>query len=153
MAEAPDLHQAAQLKEKSIAAVISDGALPPARTFPRISRATIFTIPGRNLDANPVLDLVFPRNGSRDGADILFPNRNISPTGITVRGFVVHPVGIVVLRIPGERDRTVPTERARQALSVIPDNRKQLIVIPKAVHDTILNTAPTLYASTVSNFL
>jgi hypothetical protein len=36
---------------------------------------------------------------------------------------------------------------------VIPDNRKELAVIPNAVHDTTYSAAPTLYASTVLSFL
>jgi hypothetical protein len=47
----------------------------------------------------------------------------------------------------------VPTAKARQILSAIPDNRKELLVIPNAVHDTAYSAAPTLYASGVLSFL
>jgi pimeloyl-ACP methyl ester carboxylesterase len=62
-------------------------------------------------------------------------------------------IRVPVLLISGERDWIVPTARARQILSVIPDNRKQLVVIPNAVHDTTYSTAPTVYADTVLSFL
>ena len=58
-----------------------------------------------------------------------------------------------MLLISGERDWIVPTDKARQILSAIPDNRKELVVIPNAVHDTTYSAAPALYASTVLSFL
>ena len=41
---------------------------------------------------------------------------------------------------------------ARQILSAIPDNRKELVIIPNAVHDTTYNVVPTLYMNTVLGF-
>jgi pimeloyl-ACP methyl ester carboxylesterase len=58
-----------------------------------------------------------------------------------------------VLLISGEKDWIVPTDKARRILSAIPDNRKELVVIPNAVHDTTCSAAPTLYAGTVLAFL
>jgi hypothetical protein len=62
-------------------------------------------------------------------------------------------INVPVLLISGQRDWIVPTDKARQVLSTIADKRKQLLVIPKATHDTTYSTAPTLYASTVLSFL
>jgi pimeloyl-ACP methyl ester carboxylesterase len=62
-------------------------------------------------------------------------------------------IGVPVLLISGERDWIVPTSKARQILSTIPGARKELVVIPKAVHDTTYSAEPALYASTVLNFL
>jgi len=60
---------------------------------------------------------------------------------------------IPVLVISGGRDWIVPTDKAQQILSAIPDKRKELLVIPNAVHDTAYSSAPTLYANAVLSFL
>jgi pimeloyl-ACP methyl ester carboxylesterase len=60
-------------------------------------------------------------------------------------------IKIPVLVISGGQDWIVPTDKARQILSVIP--RKELLVIPNAVHDTAYSVAPALYASAVLSFL
>ena len=46
-------------------------------------------------------------------------------------------ISVPVLLISGGQDWIVPTEKARQILSAIPDNRKELVIIPNAVplHD------------------
>jgi pimeloyl-ACP methyl ester carboxylesterase len=62
-------------------------------------------------------------------------------------------IRVPVLLISRERDWIVPTANARQILSAIPYNRKELVVIPSAGHDTTYSTAPKLYASTVLRFL
>jgi len=62
-------------------------------------------------------------------------------------------LGVPVLLISGGQDWIVPTDNARQILAVIPNNRKELMVIPNAVHDTTYSAAPALYTSTVLSFL
>jgi pimeloyl-ACP methyl ester carboxylesterase len=62
-------------------------------------------------------------------------------------------IRVPVLLISGERDWIVPTARVRQVLAAISDNRKELVVIPNAVHDTTYTAAPTLYADTALSFL
>ena len=62
-------------------------------------------------------------------------------------------ISVPVLLISGGQDWIAPTEKARQILSAIPDSRKQLVVIPNAVHDTTYSAAPTLYMNTVLGFL
>jgi pimeloyl-ACP methyl ester carboxylesterase len=58
-----------------------------------------------------------------------------------------------VLLISGERDWIVPTEQARRILAALPTERKSLVAIPNAVHDTTYSAAPTLYKNAVSTFL
>ena len=62
-------------------------------------------------------------------------------------------IHLPTLVISGGRDWIVPTDKARQILSAIPDNRKEFLVIPDAVHDTAYSAAPALYASGVLRFL
>jgi pimeloyl-ACP methyl ester carboxylesterase len=62
-------------------------------------------------------------------------------------------IRVPVLLISGGLDWIAPTDKARQILAAIPDDRKELLVIPNAAHDTAYTAAPTLYASTVLNFL
>ena len=64
-------------------------------------------------------------------------------------------ISMPVLLISGGQDWIVPTEKARQILSAIPDNRKELVIIPNAVHSTTYSggAAPTLYMNTVLGFL
>jgi pimeloyl-ACP methyl ester carboxylesterase len=69
----------------------------------------------------------------------------------------VHPsasrIRIPVLLISGEQDWIVPTEQARKILSVLPSERKSLVVLPNAVHDTTYSAAPALYKNTALTFL
>ena len=65
----------------------------------------------------------------------------------------VRRIKVPVLVISGGRDWIVPTDKARRILSAIPDNGKELLVIPSAAHDTAYSAAPTLYANTVLSFL
>jgi pimeloyl-ACP methyl ester carboxylesterase len=58
-----------------------------------------------------------------------------------------------VLLVSGERDWIVPTEQVRRILAVLPTERKSLVVIPNAVHDTTYSAAPTLYENAVLTFL
>jgi pimeloyl-ACP methyl ester carboxylesterase len=62
-------------------------------------------------------------------------------------------IRVPVLMISGARDWIVPTAQAQTILSAIADERKKLVVIPNAVHDTTYSAAPALYASQVLNFL
>lgn len=62
-------------------------------------------------------------------------------------------IRVPVLVISGGRDWIVPTDKARQILAAIPDDRKELLVIPNAAHDTAYTAAPMLYAGTVLSFL
>jgi pimeloyl-ACP methyl ester carboxylesterase len=62
-------------------------------------------------------------------------------------------IRVPVLLISGEQDWIVPTSKARQILSTIADARKELVVIPKAVHDTTYSAEPDLYANAVLDFL
>jgi len=96
-------------------------------SFPGVARATAL--------------IYYLRTGVDLGPELL----SVIPSARNIR--------VPVLLISGERDWIVPTDKARQVLSVIPDNRKQLVVIPNAVHDTTYSAAPILYANTVLSFL
>jgi hypothetical protein len=102
-------------------------ALFEASCFPGVARATALAY--------------YFRSGIYLGPDLL----SVIPSASRVK--------VPVLLISGERDWIVPTDKARQILSVIRGNRKELVVIPNAVHDTTYSAAPTLYASTVLSFL
>lgn len=141
-------------ESSEIAAVVSDGAFPTgkgvsedishhylhdsrttfwvrtlflASSFPGVARATAL--------------VYYLRTGINLGPELL----SVIPSASRIR--------VPVLLISGERDWIVPTDKARQLLSVIPGNRKELVVIPNAVHDTTYSAAPTLYSSAVLNFL
>ena len=137
-----------------IAAVISDGAFPTGKDVSEdISRhylhdsrtnvwmRTMFSVSSLPGTARATALIYYFRTGIYLGPELL----SVIPSASRIR--------VPVLLISGEQDWIVPTQRARQILSVIPDNRKQLMVIPNAVHDTTYSAAPTLYASTVLNFL
>jgi pimeloyl-ACP methyl ester carboxylesterase len=76
----------------------------------------------------------------------------LGPELLSVIPFAAR-IHIPTMIISGGRDWIVPTDKARQILSAIPDNRKELLIIPNAVHDTAYSAEPTLYASGVLSFL
>jgi hypothetical protein len=144
----------AAAESPEIAAVIADGAYPTgknvsedisrhylhdprtnfwlralfvASSFPGVARATALAY--------------YFRSGIYLGPELL----SVIPSASRIR--------VPVLLISGERDWIVPTDKARQILSVIRGDGKELVVIPNAVHDTTYSAAPTLYAGTVLSFL
>jgi pimeloyl-ACP methyl ester carboxylesterase len=62
-------------------------------------------------------------------------------------------IRVPVLLIAGKEDWIVPPVRAREIYAAIPGNQKDLVVIPKAVHDTTYTAGPGLYETAVLNFL
>jgi len=144
----------AAAESPGIAAVISDGAFPTgkdvsddiSRHYLHDSRANLWvravylasSLPGA---ARATALAYYLRSGIYLGPELL----SVIPSASRIR--------VPVLMISGEKDWIVPTDKARQILSAIPDNRKQLVVIPNAVHDTTYSAAPALYASTVLSFL
>jgi pimeloyl-ACP methyl ester carboxylesterase len=149
---AASLIVAAQSPE--ITAVISDGAFTSGRDLSDdISRhyrhdartnfwiRTLFLISSCPGAVRATALIYYLRSGINLGPDLLA----VTPWA--------SRIGVPVLLISGEQDWMVPTEKARQILSAIPDNRKELLVIPNAVHDTTYSMAPTLYMNTVLSFL
>ncbi len=141
-------------ESSDITAVISDGAFPTGKdvsddisrhflqnpktnfwvrslfwlsSFPGVARATAL--------------MYYARTGIYLGPELL----SVIPWASRIR--------VPVLLISGERDWIVPTSKARQIISAIPDARKELVVIPNAVHDTTYSSDPALYASAVLKFL
>jgi pimeloyl-ACP methyl ester carboxylesterase len=144
----------AAAESPEIAAVISDGAFSTgkdvsgdiSRHYLHDSRTrfwvrALFLVSSFPGVARATALIYYLRTGIYLGPELL----SVIPSASRVR--------VPVLLISGARDWIVPTNRARQILSVLPDNRKELVVMPNAVHDTTYSAAPTLYASTVLGFL
>ena|SRR5581483_1434379 len=144
----------AAAESPDVAAVISDGAFATgkqlsediSRHYLRDSRTNflvrslffVSTLPGVARATELVYYL---RSGIDPGPELL----SVIPWS--------RRVAVPVLVISGERDWIVPQARARAILSAFPGKRKQLLIIPGAVHDTTYSTAPDLYGSTVVTFL
>jgi pimeloyl-ACP methyl ester carboxylesterase len=144
----------AAAESPEIAAVIGDGAFPTgegvsqdiSRHFLLNSQTNFWlrplflfsSIPGV---AHATALTYYLRTGIDLGPELL----SVIPLASRIR--------VPVLLISGDRDWIVPTEKVRQIFSALPDNRKALLVIPNAVHDTTYTAAPTLYADAVLSFL
>jgi pimeloyl-ACP methyl ester carboxylesterase len=102
-------------------------ALFVASSFPGVARATALAY--------------YFRSGIYLGPELL----SVLPSASRIRA--------PVLLISGQRDWIVPTGKTRQILSAIRGDRKELVVIPNAVHDTTYSAEPILYANTVLSFL
>jgi pimeloyl-ACP methyl ester carboxylesterase len=128
--------------------------IQPARVFLRISAAIIFTIPERISGYESYSKLrLFQAWLARQPWHIISAVESTSAPDLLSVIPSASRVKVPVLLISGERDWIVPTDKARQILSAIRGKRKELVVIPNAVHDTTYSAAPTLYASTVLSFL
>jgi pimeloyl-ACP methyl ester carboxylesterase len=137
-----------------IAAVIADGAFPTGKdVFDNINRHylhdrgtniwlrglfLISSCPGVPLASSLVY---YARTGVYLGPELV----SILPA--------VSRIKVPVLLISGERDWIVPTEQARTILSALPTQRKSIVVIPNAQHDTTFTADPTLYSDAVLTFL
>lgn len=141
-------------ESSDITAVIGDGAFPtgkgvsddisrhflsdPKTNFWARSLFWVSSFPGV---ARATALMYYARTGIYLGPELL----SVIPWASRIR--------VPVLLISGERDWIVPTSKARQILSTIPGTRKELVVIPKAVHDTTYSAEPGLYANAVLDFL
>jgi uncharacterized protein len=137
-----------------IAAVIGDGAFPTGKDVSEDIARHYLHDPRANFWMRAMFSVSFLPGMSRATALIYYLRTGIylGPELLSVIPSASR-IGVPVLLISGERDWIVPTVRARRILSVIPGNRKQLVVIPNAVHDTTYSAAPALYAATVLSFL
>jgi len=144
----------ATAESSEIAAVIGDGAFPTGKDLSEdISRHFLHDRKTNFLVRVPFLLSSVP--GAARATALVYYLRSgvyLGPDLLSVIPSASH-IRVPVLLISGEKDWIVPTDRARQILSVIPDNRKELVVIPNAVHDTTYSAAPTLYANAVLDFL
>jgi pimeloyl-ACP methyl ester carboxylesterase len=144
----------AAAESSDITAVISDGVFPTgkgvsddiSRHFLRDPKTnfwvrSLFWVSSFPGVASATALMYYARTGIYLGPELL----SVIPWASRIR--------VPVLLISGERDWIVPTSTARQILSTIPDARKELVVIPRAVHDTTYSAEPALYASAVLNFL
>lgn len=141
-------------ESSDITAVISDGAFPTGKgVSDDISRhflsdprtnfwiRSLFWVSSFPGVARATALMYYARTGIYLGPELL----SVIPWASRIK--------VPVLLISGERDWIVPTSKARQILSTIADARKELVVIPKAVHDTTYSADPGLYANTVLDFL
>jgi len=62
-------------------------------------------------------------------------------------------IHVPVLFISGSSDWIVPTAQVRQVQAALACDRKPLLIIPGAQHDTTFSTAPALYSQSVLDFL
>ncbi len=77
---------------------------------------------------------------------------DLGPDLVTVMP-AVRRIEVPVLLISGERDWIAPTAKTRQILAALPGDRKELAIIPGAVHDTTYSAAPQVYSAAVLRFL
>jgi alpha-beta hydrolase superfamily lysophospholipase len=144
----------AAAESPEIAAVISDGAFPTGKGLSKdISRHYLHD-PGTSFLVRVPFLLANVPGAARatQFAYYLRSGIDLGPELLSVIPSASH-IRVPVLLISGGKDWIVPTDRARQILSVIPNNRKSLIVIPNAYHDTTYSTAPQLYSNAVLDFL
>jgi pimeloyl-ACP methyl ester carboxylesterase len=144
----------AAAESPDIVAVISDGAFPTGRQLSQdISRHYLDDPRTPFLVRVPLLLSSVPGSARATGLVYYLRSRiYLGPDLLSVIPWASQ-IKVPVLLISGEKDWIVPTDRARQILSVIPDSRKDLVVIPNAVHDTTYSAAPTVYANAVLSFL
>jgi hypothetical protein len=144
----------AAAESPEIAAVIADGAYPTGKDVSEDISRHYFHDPRTTLWLRGLfLVSSFPgvaratalayyfRSGIYLGPELL----SVIPSASRIR--------VPVLLISGERDWIVPTDKARQILSMIRGDRKELVIVPDAVHDTTYSAAPPLYACRVLSFL
>jgi pimeloyl-ACP methyl ester carboxylesterase len=144
----------AAAESPEIAAVISDGAFPTGKGVSEDISRHYLQDSRTNFWARALFRISsFP--GVAFATAMIYYSRSRVYLGPELLSVIpsVRRIRVPVLLLSGERDWIVPTAKARQILSAIPGNRKELVVIPDAVHDTTYSTAPKLYTSTVLSFL
>jgi len=76
----------------------------------------------------------------------------LGPSLLNVLSYAAQ-IRVPILFISGTRDWIVPTDQAQKVMAAVPSNRKSLITIPGAQHDTTFSSAPALYQNAVLSFL
>jgi pimeloyl-ACP methyl ester carboxylesterase len=144
----------AAAQSPEIAAVIADGAYPTGRdVLENINqhflhdRGTKLWLRAAFLIAScpgvprAIVLVYYARTGIYLGPELV----SVLPSASRIR--------VPVLLISGERDWIVSTEQARRILSVVPTERKSLVIIPNALHDTTYSAATAQYENAVLTFL
>jgi alpha-beta hydrolase superfamily lysophospholipase len=144
----------AATQSREISAVIADGAYPTGRdAFENINRyfvhnhgtrlwlRALFLINSCPGVPRAISLVYYARTGIYLGPELV----SVLPAASQLR--------IPVLLISGDRDWIVPTEQVRKIFAVLPNERKSLVVIPNAAHDTTYSSAPALYQNRVLTFL
>ncbi len=144
----------AAAQSQQIAAVIADGVFPSgaavagniSRHVVADARSNVWLQTAARIDSLPCLPMAialvyWARTGVYLGSDLL----NVIPYAARVR--------VPVLFISGGSDWIVPTEQERKVMAAIPGDRKSMLVIPGAQHDTTFSTDPSRYRDAVLDFL
>lgn len=144
----------AAAQSREISAVIADGAYPTGEDVlenvnhyylhdhrTKLWLRALFLISSCPGVPRAIALVYYARTGIYLGSELV----SVLPSASRIR--------IPVLLISGERDWIVPTEQAQRILSALPTERKSLVIIPNAHHDTTYSAAPTLYRNAVLTFL
>lgn len=143
---------AAQSKE--VAAVVADGVFPSGtKVFENINRGIAGN---RRLKIGPrAIAFIAECPGIPTSAAVVYYLR----TGVWLGSDLVNVVPyaaqihVPILFISGTRDWIVPTEQVREVMAAVPSDRKSLVTIPGAQHDTTFSSAPMQYQKAVLSFL
>lgn len=143
----------AAAQSREIAAVTADGAYPTGRDVSdnvnhyfvhdhgtKLWLRALFLIASCPGVPRATALVYYARTGIYLGPELV----SVFPSAAQVR---------IPVLISGERDWIVPTEQARRILAVLPSERKYLVIIPNAVHNTTYSAKPALYENAVSRFL
>ena len=144
----------AAAESREIAAVISDGAFPTGKGLSEDISGHFLHDSKTNFLVRVVFLLSSVPGAARATALVYYVRSGIylGPQLLSVIPYASR-IRVPVLLISGGDDWIVPTERTRQILSAIPSDKKELVVIPGAHHDTTYSTAPELYSDKVLKFL
>jgi pimeloyl-ACP methyl ester carboxylesterase len=144
----------AAAESSEIQAVVSDGAFRTgADVFRNVSRHFVHDPRTNPLVRGMFVAASFP--GAVRAVVLAYYLRTgvyLGPEFVSVLP-AASRVACPVLLISGERDWIVPPADARGILAALPGDRKRLVTIPNATHDTTYDTAPALYREAVMTFL
>jgi len=144
----------AAAQSSEIAAVVSDGAFASGKQVSEDISRHFLIDPKTNFWVRALFRVSSCPGASRATALAYYLRSGVylGPNLLSVIPWASR-VPVPVLVISGEQDWIVPTVRAKQIFSAIPNHQKQLLTIPDAVHDTTYSTAQELYENAVLTFL
>ena len=144
----------AAAQSREIAAVIADGAYPTGKDVSENINHYLVHDGGTKLWMRALFLIASCPGVPRATALVYYARTGIylGPELVSVLPSAAR-IRIPVLLISGERDWIVPTEQARRILAALPSERKSLVIIPNALHDTTYTAAPILYKNAVLTFL
>jgi uncharacterized protein len=144
----------AAAQSKEVAIVIADGVYPSgADVFENINHAVAAN---RKINAGlRAIALIATCPGIPTSAALIYYARTRLWLGIDMVNVLPYAaqIRIPILFISGTRDWVVPTDQVQKVMAAVPSDRKSLVTVPGAQHDTTFSTAPALYQNAVMNFL